>query len=59
MEHGMDGNRGFGPVRKVTIRTSDKMGETELKVEYHMTEQKRITVTGRRDVCGGRNGDND
>jgi hypothetical protein len=50
MAHGMEGERGFWPERKVTVVTHDETGETEMRVGYHMTEPKRIAMSDRRDL---------
>jgi hypothetical protein len=46
VEHGTGVKKGFGPERKVAVRENVVLiGETEGKVEYHMTGLRWIAMT--------------
>jgi hypothetical protein len=50
VEHGVGGMRGFGPERKVRIRTDEAGKATELEASFHMTQPRRIAMSERRDL---------
>ncbi len=50
VEHGVRGLRGFGPERKVRVRTDERGNVTELEASFHMTEPRRIVMSERRDL---------
>jgi hypothetical protein len=53
VEHGKEGQRGFRPERKVTVKKDMVSRKKEREVSYHMMEPRRISMCERRELVDG------